>query len=802
MPISDEHELSQATLTTADDLLTVARTMKVEELSSLSLPEIERLTSEVARVVPAGNVPGFVLSGLARMSGRMVDPDESRKHVTLLFKGLRQTLGTTLYTAFITGTASVLYGYQQLLRLAGKDPDSAFPEGTWQFYLEFALREDTARHANETIGFHTQLARNNVDIKESDMLAAWLLTTAYFIQQLPDILANEWRERVLLKVLAETVAGDRRKANDYRGLYRQWEQQRPFRRGMDGAFESYATYRARVFENFCKPHLAALRPAERKQIEERMAALENSPTTGGLPAYQRQMSWLAYLQPDTHSETRIHYPFEQAKIGVIWRGHYYLLPLHDVFNVEATRRTAAAILADTPDTPPAGLDDLLLAAPRAEQPNLRKLVDTGGTLELDLLRFAPVLINWDQQNANQPLSYIRQAKRGVGDHPLTIIRTQESFVFDQSHIFFDGAWGAAVAEMMTNEALSWAFYLSTQPAVRRAQNPPPPLRLSVNQRLQKTGAKARLPIEASAETTALHMDAIVALRGALKQRSDLAQVTVNDLLILYRGLHALVYQLSPEIETYLAALKKQRTVAAQQAYQITREVLDRTINKNPAILIPIDASRHAPHDRVYPTTFRNPLTDFFDHHRTALDALHRFRMARDKTTQRAFEEAQATYLRMVGGFGELLTRYKDIALRGQSTSTASIKLMARVPEPLQRLLNSIPGKLDLLNEIIKGEEVFSNIGRVTPDSTLRRFITAKDDNQQKMFAWGVMTDAQNIVHLSLRDFRPHIPALHAAGAGELAQLIVQDYLNAYANGLNAYVAELREIAIMRTGRKG
>ena len=41
-----------------------------------------------------------------------------------------------------------------LLRLAGKDPEEAFPEGTWQFYVDYALREDSLRGA---------LSQHNVD---------------------------------------------------------------------------------------------------------------------------------------------------------------------------------------------------------------------------------------------------------------------------------------------------------------------------------------------------------------------------------------------------------------------------------------------------------------------------------------------------------------------------------------------------------------------------------------------------------------------------------------------------------------
>ncbi len=76
---------------------------------------------------------------------------------------------------------------------------------------------------------------------------------------------------------------------------------------------------------------------------------------------------------------------------------------------------------------------------------------------------------------------------------------------------------------------------------------------------------------------------------------------------------------------------------------------------------------------------------------------------------------------------------------------------------------------------------------------LRRFITAKDDNWQKTLAWGVLTDDDDVVHLSLRDFRPHVAALAEQGRAALADQLAQDFLDAYADGFNAFVRELREI---------
>src|SRR5262249_21951414 len=149
----------------------------------------------------AGNVPGIILSGLARLGGRQIPTADAHKQVGLLFRGVRQVLDKAVYGAFFAGPAAVLYGYQQLLRLAGKDLESAFPDGTWQFYLEFALREDSARHTNETVGFHERLARHNIRLKDADMLAAWVLAAGLFLRQLPDLLADEWREHITIKIL-------------------------------------------------------------------------------------------------------------------------------------------------------------------------------------------------------------------------------------------------------------------------------------------------------------------------------------------------------------------------------------------------------------------------------------------------------------------------------------------------------------------------------------------------------------------------------------------------------------------------
>jgi hypothetical protein len=122
-----------------------------------------------------------------------------------------------------------------------------------------------------------------------------------------------------------------------------------------------------------------------------------------------------------------------------------------------------------------------------------------------------------------------------------------------------------------------------------------------------------------------------------------------------------------------------------------------------------------------------------------------------------------------------------------------MKLMAHLPDSILKLLDEIPRRIDVLNEVIKGEEVFSNVGRVARGSSLCRFTSAKDDNENKTLVWGILTDDNDVLHLSLRDFRPHVAALHRLGKINLAELMLQHYVDSFAEGFNEFVARLLDI---------
>lgn len=772
---------AEETQNTARNLRTIAASPLISRLSHLTLPEIEALTDQIARVVPAGNVPGLILSGLLRLEGRQVAIDERRRHIEMLLRGVRELLDKATYSTLFGGPAAVMLGYQKLLQLAGQNVASAFPEGTWQFYLDFALREDTARHANETTGFQQVMKLRRRPLSEVDSLSAWVMTAITTLQHYDRLLENEWRERTYTSFLGTNA----------HAVYLEWEKQRPYSAGTGKA--DYPAFRREQFDNYFQGHLEKLRQPDQRKILGAIGAAEQQTKA----EYIRQMNILTRLEAGQFQEIRTPYPLQEATIAVIYHSRYYLIPLYTKekkpIDQATVRQMVLAILqSSTPRTASDG-DLLLVRATRSVQRDLRAHFSEA---QRSLLNHTPIILNWDRRDAKQPLAMIRQGQRGLGDHALTLFFTEESTVFDQSHILFDGAWGAALAEIMTNEALLWALYFARRPISATAERLSiPAVTFNIMEDDRKKIAQQLLPAETTAESTLVQLAPVVQLRQLLKTRSDLLTLTVNDLLVLYRSLFGALYQPSPTLRAQVEALPGD--AAGRKAQKAVIEAISKAKGTNPAILIPIDASQQSPRERVFPTTFRNPFNDFLETHRATLTALEKFQKGTDKKNDlyRAFDEQRRYYLRLIAAFGAVMYRYRQIALSGQSTNTMAIKILASLPEPIAKLLEQFSGNVEILNEVLKGEEVFSNVGRVSKGSTLRRFITAKDDNPQKTLAWGVLTDDKEIVHLSLRDFRPHVAVLSEIGKSQLAALIAQDFLDGFADGFNLFIRELRMITI-------
>jgi len=513
------------------------------------------------------------------------------------------------------------------------------------------------------------------------------------------------------------------------------------------------------------------------------------------------MSILAYLEPGTFGETRTPISLGQARIGIIHKGSYFLLPIcepgtSNPLDVRTARSQIATLLSSPPSKKTVGLTSLARVT-RTEILSLRKKLNPKLQTNLDKLRFAPILVNSDLSWSSLLLSEIRRGERGIGDHALTIFDTGKTFVFDQSHIFFDGGWGAALGEIMTNEALSWAGYLNMlDPVTFGGSKIYTELGFSMESAdVQLIQGAPQVSIEAGAESNKMNIKACLELKGYFNQRSDLIRLTINDLLVLYRAIHSITYQASAKLRLELDALEKNDP----ENGGLVRQALNDFFITIPSILIPVDASRHIPRDRIYPLNMEVPLAelDFLNLHAEILKVLAKYEanIQHDNELYEQFESLRIRYLATLGGFGTILAKAKSIAVRGESASVGAIKLFAHMPDPIKRLLDKVPERYEKLNNLLKGTEVISNLGAVAKSSSLTRFITAKDDNEQKQLAWGVMTDARDVVYITLRDFRPHVAILHKIDRMDIANLIAQDYLDTYVQGLNQFVQDIIQVVI-------
>ncbi len=816
------------------------------QLTRLTLPEIQVLREEISQVLPVGNLPAFILGGLLKLKGRTVNKDRVERDLSTLFQGI-SIVSQGLYSAFVIAPATVLHGYQKILQLAGKDAEAAFPQGTWQFYLQFGLREDVARHANETVGFPSRA-------KPVDAAAAWLQAIAAFILDYDDLLATDWTERVSLRLLnGLAVEAKREQEPLFARLARDWNARRPYARPADpvSGDSVYLRYRRASFQAFLDKRLALLPDEARREFRKRLQARRSAE----LRASQDQMTLLCALKPGRHQAQREPIPVWRARVGFIWRGQPYLIPLchhdadgrplcypthpgssipiplHPTNDDSLTdpegqpvvvhrggwvwRKGTENALGRLRPVPPARLKggltailksrskagkkknetplDLLLAAsPRGEQDELRLLLPAPTQAEIAHLRRAAVILNWDPRPAKVPLAYVRQGQRGIGDHALTIFRTKRGFVFDQSHIFFDGLWGMAVSELLTNEA-AYHYPRMAQVTPSLPDKAPRPLKLAASPEAVQLAQEVRLPGEVAAEDDGIDTRRLARLRHWLSQRG--VRLTVNDALLLYRFLYAGEYELSSQARKAIKAFRAAHP-EARAAAQAIDECLDQIKLTNPALLIPMDASNVAPRERVFPTTFRNPLVEIGAKITAADGAQRAYRKKRKQANWDAFDQSRREMLAYLNAFNQVLDALKAVTMRGESFNTASIRMLAHLPASMQNLLDQVPQRIGVLNEIIKGTEVFSNVGRVAQGSSLKRFCSARDDGATKWLIWGVVSDDKGVLHLSLRDFRPFVPLLlrlDDPDGKKLADLLARDFLRGYVEGFNGFVARLGAI---------
>lgn len=780
----EQREIQRVNEMTANNirrLMTETHQEQQHNTSLLSVQEREELIKMVSQVLPAGNVTSFILGGILNLKGRDVSPNEGRTHVGSLLKGLSIIRNNAFYSMMFVGPATVLAGYNMLLKLAGVDEDSFLPDGVWQFYTEFGLREDTGRHQSETLGF--QQAAKSLRLSEMEMLAAWMMTCMWLLRVYDDLLANEWEERTRIKVIQETTG--------LNGLHPIWQKIIPY--SLPQGEQNLVLYRRARFERFCDEQLQTVGREQRANFE---AVWNNRAEIvkrrDALQAYLTQMDIREYLDAGEYSEKRVPITPKDLRIGIIYKQRTYLVNYIDPASPTApalVQQQAQAILNGTGDA--SEIDLMLAKIPRAEQAQVRQRLHPEQQHSLNLLRTAPIIVNWDSVSRDQPMSTIRERHRGVGDHALTLFRTDSSMVFDFSHLFFDGPWAIAIAEMMTGEAVRFSQIRVAHPLLRA--KPAAALNLIATSEFAKH-AKKHLPRTASVSAeVSITLAPLVELRKLLVSRTDGVSLTVNDLLVMYRTVFNQLYQPSPQVKRSVETLLK-----GKDTRSLAQDMLDdwqARQETNPSLMIPIDASQSNPRDRIFPSIFRSPFTDLLQQHVTACETLHAVNTHYfgKKQTQEEFKVARSEYLSTLKAFGEVMRRYRDIAIQGQSTSATAIRLIAGLPGAMQRVADGIPGRLTFMNEALKGEEVFSNVGQVAPGSSLSRFVSAKDDNDKKVLVWGVLTDNNSVMHITLRDFRPAVIALALGGFHDLAQQITQDFANAYVKGLAKFVDEIRAI---------
>lgn len=457
------------------------------------------------------------------------------------------------------------------------------------------------------------------------------------------------------------------------------------------------------------------------------------------------------------------------------------------------RQAHAQAMNETDESAP--VDLLLVDSPRNQHHALRQQIKKQTHRVLDALRSAPIIVNWDCHAEQQSLSDIRRTHRGCGDHALTLIRTDAGVVFDTSHIHFDGIWSMSLAQIMTSSAIDVYPHVAGCKAVKGESGAP--LELPATKAFLNAACKAIYdsPTEVAVETHAIKLKAILRLRSRMKDRELL--LTVNDMLMLARCIHAANYAPGKKAREALDAIGSLETEQGMDLRRRIEEYFQEQRTINPALLIPMDATGIEPYLRIYPATFRNPLHELPHRLARCTELLKKLQSNKPDAHVGQFKKERLELYEELKTFGSLMEALRQLTMQGESFNIAAMRLLSYLPESLQHLMQAIPQKIDVLNEIIKGSEVFSNVGRVASTSSLTRFSSSRDDGDTKLMVWGVMSDARGKLVVTLRDFRPHVTPLCRLNRADLAHMLAQDYLDAYAAEANTMVKRIQDVLSYR-----
>ncbi len=794
-------------------------------------------TSPFESQYDSSTVAGIIRSGASLLKARHIAARATSHRVSL-----REFVADWfIYGAMIVGPAIVLDTLQNI-RTAITGRPREHVDGSWQFYLYTGLREDLAHHTNETTGYQADRPAGATDL---DDLTAWVMTLIQFAWSYDTLMGVVWDEWTLLRLVNKyAVQAGLADTNLFDRLQRQWELKRPYDAPLNG---TYADVRKAAFDAFITPRISQLPGQVQRQLKHEIATLQIERSR-----YVEQMSLLACIAPGRYLDKRQRIEIWDAHIAIIYEGRYHLIQLiacdesghplmflpdgsceklkivdgslyHgrygrlvtdgeqllaiefenrpvgylDMVSVAQVRDQLSQILASPrqEDWERANQVDILLSeTPRRHHQGLRRELPRRTRNQLLALQKTPVIINWDERDSSNTLAELRRAQRGIGDHALTVIKTDSTMVFDQHHIFFDGTWSLAMAEVLTSAAAQWCKRSMAIPPVET--RPARAFRLEPSENFLVKARDLQQQPEVSAETTIFDISQIFKLRKMLFEVTG-TQLTVNDLLMTTRIFHAAHYTPSLPVQSALDEFRATAiTKDEEEALQAIEVSLERGRLINPALLIPVDASPSVPYERIYPITFRNLLDQMVWIWDETWDAYQAYRRIEPPNTPEGiaaydrFVEKRHELASTLRTFSSVFEAMKRVALRGGSVNIAILKLMVGLPVWMQYYIRGFAEVFAVVNEIARGEEVYSNVGRVAKGSTLSRFMSARDDGKTKTLVWGIMTDDHNRMIVTMRDFRLHVKPLMEAGHEELARKLAQDYVNKYTEALIGLVARM------------
>lgn len=785
----------------------------------------------------SSTVFGIIRSGASLLKARRIAARDDSRRVSLKSVAADWLVYGTMIVAPAIGL-NIL----QNIRTSITGKPREHPDGSWQFYLYSGLREDLAHHTNETTGYQ---ANRPTSANDLDDLTAWVMTLIQFAWSYDMLMGVVWDEWTLLR-LVEKYATRAELANNklFDRLQRQWELKRPYDAPLNG---TYADVRQAAFKTFITPRINQLPVQAQHHLQDEIAALQSERSR-----YIEQMSLLARIVPGRYIDTRERIEIWDAHIAIIYQGRYHVIRLAacdddgqplmfrpdgsreklrtvdgslyhpkygrlitdgeqllaaefedrpvgylDMVSVAQVRYQLSQILASPrqEDWERANQVDILLSeTPRRYHQRLRRELPRRTRNQLAALQKTPVIINWDERDSTNTLADLRRAQRGIGDHALTVIKTDNTMVFDQHHIFFDGTWSLAMAEVLTSAAVQWCKRSMAIPPIET--RPARTFRLEPSEAFLSKARDLQQQPEVSAETTIFDISQIFKLRKMLFEVTG-TQLTVNDLLMTTRIFHAAHYTPSLPVQSALDEFRATAiTKDEEEALQAIEDSLQRGRLINPALLIPVDASPSEPYERIYPITFRNLLDQMVWIWDDTWEAYQAYRRIEPPNTPEGiaaydrFVERRRELASTLRTFSSVFDAMKRVALSGGSVNIAILKLLVGLPAWMQYYIRGFAEVFAVVNEIARGEEVYSNVGRVAKGSTLSRFMSARDDGKTKTLVWGIMTDDNNRMIVTMRDFRLHVKPLMEAGHEELARKLAQDYVNKYTEALIGLVARM------------